>query len=266
VSRHPDFVEAWYPEKRFGGFTNVDGTVAFYSRINAVVDGSSIVLDLGCGRGAAAEDPVPWRRHLQTLRGRCARVIGADVDAAAAANPLIDEFHLIVDGRLPLGDESIDVCYSDYVLEHVEDVDAFFAECARVLKPGGHLFIRTPNMWSYMGVASRLVPDRLHARVLHRIQPGRRKDDVYPTVYRCNSRRKLQRALEKHGFVSVVQTHDAEPAYLAFSRVLYILGVLHQRYAPRAMRQTLFAFATKQSRSNSPHPSSHFAERPARTV
>jgi SAM-dependent methyltransferase len=246
-----DPVDTWYPERRYGGFTHVDGTVAFYSRINGVVGESSVVLDLGCGRGAAAEDPVPWRRHLQTFRGRCARVIGVDVDEAGSTNPLLDEFHLMTDGRIPLADESVDVCYSDWVLEHVADVDVYFGECARVLKPGGYLFIRTPNVWSYMGVASRLIPSRLHARVLSRVQPDRHESDAFPTLYRCNTRRKLQGALEKHGFDSVVQMHEPEPAYLSFSRALYAAGALYQRLAPRAVRRTLLAMATKQHHGQS---------------
>jgi SAM-dependent methyltransferase len=240
-----ELVDSWYPERRFGGFTHVDGTVAFYSRINAVVDETSIVLDIGCGRGAPSEDPVPWRRDLQNLRGRCARVIGVDVDPAAADNPLVDEFHLMTNGVVPLPDGTIDVCYADFVVEHVTAVDPFFAECARVLKPGGSLFIRTPNVWSYMGVASRLVPDRFHARVLGRLQPTRNTADVFPTVYRCNSRRRLRRALERQHLVCVVQTHEPEPAYLSFSRFFYALGVMYQRYAPRAVRRTLLAYARK---------------------
>lgn len=240
-----ELVDSWYPEKRFGGFTHVDGTVALYSRVNAVIDETSVVLDMGCGRGAAFEDPVAWRRDLQIFRGRCARIIGADVDPSAATNPLIDEFHLIAGGRLPLADESIDVCYADFVVEHVGEVDTFFAECARVLKPGGHLFIRTPNVWSYMGIASRLIPDRFHARALGHLQPTRKREDVFPTIYRCNSRRKLRGALERQRLDCVVQTHEPEPSYLSSSRVFYALGVMYQRYAPRAIRRTLLAYARK---------------------
>jgi len=30
-------METFYPESRFGGFTQIDGTVAFYSRVQALV-------------------------------------------------------------------------------------------------------------------------------------------------------------------------------------------------------------------------------------
>lgn len=238
-------IDKWYPERRFGGFTHVDGTVAFYTRVNSLLEPTSVVLDLGCGRGAAIEDPIPWRRELQIFQGKCARVLGADLDPAASSNPNIDEFHLIEAGRIPLANECIDVCVADFVVEHVEDVNLFFSESARVLKPRGYLCIRTPNVWSYMGVASRLVPTRLHSRALRRLQADRKEDDIFPTVYRCNSVRKLRYALTRHGFEAVVQTQEPEPAYLSFSRFLYALGVFHQRHAPRPFRRMLLAYARK---------------------
>lgn len=241
MNQRPSHLRRWYPEVRFGGFTNVDGTVAFYTRVNSVLDPSFVVLDLGCGRGAAESDRVLWRRGLRQLKGRCDRVIGADVDPTAATNPFIDDFRLIEEGRIPLPDGCVDVCVSDSVVEHVENVDSFFSECARVIRSGGYLFIRTPNIWGYPAIASRVVPHRFHAALVRRTQ-----EDVFPTVYRCNSLRKLRRTLERHGFDSVVQAVEAEPGYLSFSSFLYALGVLHQRYAPSALRDMLFAYARKR--------------------
>ena len=241
---HP--ISRWYPEVSVGGFTHVDATVAFYARISSLLQPSSVVLDVGCGRGAALDDPVPWRRDLQRLKGKCARLIGADVDPDAARNPWIDEFHLIEHDRLPLPDASVDLCFADAVVEHLEDVDVFFSECSRVLRPGGHLLVRTPNMWNYATVATRLIPNRFHARVLARVQPTRKEEDVFPTLYRCNTARRLHRQLERHGMDAVVVPFESEPAYLSFSRGLYALGVLHQRYAPLLFRRTLMAFGTKR--------------------
>ena len=245
MTKHRKLLERWYPEVRFGGFTDVDGMIRFYGRVNAVLDPSFVVLDLGCGRGAAAEDPVRWRRDLRTLKGKCGLVYGADIDPSAAANPLIDSFVLVEDGCVPLPDETIDLCVSDSVLEHVKDVDLFFAECARLIRPGGFLFIRTPNVWNYASLVSRLVPNRLHPRVLSLAQQDRKAEDVFPTFYRCNTVGKLDRALERHAFDAVVTTTDAEPAYLSLSRILYAVGVLHQRYAPAALRGTILVYARK---------------------
>src|SRR5713101_4264375 len=77
-----DLLARFYPEVRFGGYTVVDGTIAFYLRVGALLRSNSVLLDVGSGRGRAAEDPVRVRRELRTFRGRCAKVIGIDVDPA----------------------------------------------------------------------------------------------------------------------------------------------------------------------------------------
>jgi hypothetical protein len=46
------------PESRFSGFTDIDGTVAFYLRVNALATSKDVVLDLDCGQGTYANDPV----------------------------------------------------------------------------------------------------------------------------------------------------------------------------------------------------------------
>ena len=113
--------------------------------------------DLAEFQGLAAQDPVPMRRWLATLRGRARRVIGIDVDPEAAENPLVDEFHQITPGASwPLADASVDLAVSNSVLEHVDDPDLFFSELRRVLRPGGHLCLRTTNVFSYFGLAARL--------------------------------------------------------------------------------------------------------------
>ena len=98
------FKETFYPESRFGGFTDIDGTIAFYLRIAALLEPSFVVLDFGCGRGAYVEDPCPVRRQLRIFQGRVQRVIGIDVDEGAAANPVLDEFHLLTGEAWPLDD------------------------------------------------------------------------------------------------------------------------------------------------------------------
>jgi SAM-dependent methyltransferase len=89
------------------------------------------VLDVGCGRGAFLSDPVETRRDLHVLKGLSRAVIGIDVDPTSEKNQAISEFRLIEGSRWPVGDESIDVCVRDWVLEHVEDPVTFFAECSR---------------------------------------------------------------------------------------------------------------------------------------
>lgn len=245
-----DYRRIYYPESAFGGFTHVDGTIAFYLRVNSLISSSSVVLDVGCGAGAHDRDPVAVRRELQIFKGKCRKVVGLDVDKGAKENPFLDEFRLIENDRWPVDDEIVDVCVCDNVLEHVERPGVFFSECARTIKPGGHLCIRTPNVLSYFGLACRMVPNRHHASVLGKVRDSiREAQDVFPTYYKCNTKRKLKKMFGKHEFVGCVVGHEAEPSYLSFSRFLYFLGVMHQRLAPNVFKMAIFGFGRKSAQS-----------------
>jgi SAM-dependent methyltransferase len=234
----------FYPESAFGGFSDIDGTVAFYSRINALIQPSFRMADFGCGRGAHAEDPITFRRGLTCFKGKVAKVIGLDVDSAGRGNPTVDAFRLLApDGPWPLENKSADLVICDSVLEHLHNPESFFCEAVRVLAPGGYLCIRTPNVLSYVGIASKLVPNEHHKYVLARTQLHRGKDDVFPTLYRCNTVFAVKRQLTMHGFRAAVYGYEAEPSYLHFSKLAYGLGVLHQKLAPGFLRPTIFAFS-----------------------
>src|SRR5690349_7094694 len=71
---------SFYPERAFGGFSDVDGTVTFYTRVNSLIDPAFRIVDFGCGRGAHSEDAVALRRDLRSFKGRVETVIGLDVD------------------------------------------------------------------------------------------------------------------------------------------------------------------------------------------
>lgn len=239
--------ERYYPESLFGGFTDIDGTVAFYLRINSLIEPSFVVLDVGCGRGSFKDDRVSIRKNLRILKGKVSKVIGIDIDPKAQENPFLDEYHHISDDSWPVESNSINLIVCDYVLEHIEDPDQFFLEIKRVLKPGGLLCIRTSNRWSYVAAASILIPNQYHSKVTSVVQNGRKDEDVFPTVYKCNSIRMIRRAMKSIGFECVVYGYEAEPAYLSFSKIAYSLGVFHQKFAPDLIKPVIFAFGKLRS-------------------
>jgi len=245
ISRGTRLLLRFYPETRFGGFTSVDGTVSFYFRVHALTNSDSVVLDVGCGRGEYQDDPVTPRRELRIFKSKVRRVIGIDVDDAGESNPYLDQFRKIVGDRWPIEDASVDVCVCDFVLEHILDADAFFREVSRILRNGGYFCARTPNARGYVAWISRLVPNHLHAEVIAKVQDRRTEEDVFPTVYRCNSIGQLRRQLTRHGFEHHVTTQMAEPSYFNFSSVAYFLGSVFHRYAPQWCGTTIFAFARK---------------------
>ena len=90
------------------------------------------VLDFGCG----SEPYAP----LFTSRG--ARYTGADFGTGAAVT--VDQ-----DGHVDAPDGAFDAVVSFQVLEHVRDLDTYFAEARRVLRPGGRLLLSTHGSWFY---------------------------------------------------------------------------------------------------------------------
>ncbi len=151
-----------------------DSAHVFFVSAQALAAHAKLVVEVGCGRGAAVEldqPGGPW----QDLRGPGRTVIGIDIEDAGTANPVIDEFRLIGDdGRWPLDDASVDLAVSDYVLEHVTDPEAFVKELARVLRPGGTFVGRTVSRRSLLSVVARVVPNERHAGAVAHLQPGPR--------------------------------------------------------------------------------------------
>ncbi len=111
-----------------------------------VLDGAARplnVADVGCGAGSQA--------HLWAAQGH--QAFGVDINAAlvalarrrAAAAGLDIVFDVATANALPWPDQSMDVCILPELLEHVADWRGCIAECLRVLRPGGALYISTTN-------------------------------------------------------------------------------------------------------------------------
>ncbi len=236
-----------YPEAAVGGFSRLDGSIEFYTRVNALVDEKSRVLDFGAGRGQWALEPSPeMSRRLRHLKGRVAEVVGSDVDPVVMTNPTLDTAVVVELGApLPFQDDSFDLVIADHVLEHVDADDAQSAadDIMRVIKPGGWLAARTPNKWGMIGVGARLVPNKQHAKVLSRLQPGRKAEDVFPTRYAMNSRKRLRTLFAGHALH--VYGHTSEPTYFGHSPTAWYLAAGLGRLTPPKLAPTLMVFVRK---------------------
>jgi SAM-dependent methyltransferase len=95
------------------------------------------LLDVGCANG----------EYLLQMRALGWEVEGVETDPQAVA--LAREAGLVVrqgllEGVFPA--RSFDVVTLGHVIEHAHDPAAMLAECARVLRPGGLLWLATPNL------------------------------------------------------------------------------------------------------------------------
>ncbi len=103
------------------------------------------LLNVGCGTGGANGG----------ARGAGVRPVGADADAEATAICALKRqgsgggFVRAAAERLPFPDGSFDVVYCFSPIEHVESVEQTGAEMVRVARPGGPVYVHTPNAWSW---------------------------------------------------------------------------------------------------------------------
>lgn len=238
-----------YPEINAGGFSRVDGTIAFYTRVNALLRPEMTVLDIGAGRGQQLlETAVPYRSALARLQGKVSKVVGADVDGAVLDNPFLDEAHIIrPDAALPFPDGSFDLVMADWVLEHVAEPGLFASEVHRVLKPGGWFCARTPNRWGMTGIATNIIPNSWHVRLLKTLQPGREAVDVFPTVYGLNTRGKLRRHFPPSLWEHASFIGNAEPPYVQRSTAATVAVNLAWRLLPNFFYTVLNVFVRKKA-------------------
>ena len=246
------FINELHPESNIDGFTQDNGTVKFYTFVRAAIlrTNASEILDYGAGRGQLLTEDVAkislFRRQLCDLRASGARVTACDVDPVVATHPAShQQVQIEANQPLPFLDNQFDVIVSDWTFEHIDDPAFAAAELTRVLKPGGYLCARTPNATGYIRVCSQLVPNRLHKSVLKGAQPNRREEDVFPTFYRMNSARALNRLFPRFNRYFIFDFGD--PAYHFGSRWIYRAFLVMHWMLPSLCAPVLYAYMQKQS-------------------
>jgi SAM-dependent methyltransferase len=243
-------ISSYYPEFNISGYTSVDGTVEFYSRVNSLVDTSMSVLDFGAGRAAWYEDDCcNYRKTLRYIKGKVKNVVGCDVDDAIYENRSVDEKVVIkVGDPLPFEDESFNLIIADYTFEHIANPKDVANEFGRILKSGGWICARTPNKYSYISLATRLINNRYHKNILKYAQPGRKAVDVFPTVFKLNTKKDLDRHFPEEQFHNYTYHYEAEPSYYFGNKYLFLMMTTLNELVPSALSSSLFVFLKKKTK------------------
>jgi SAM-dependent methyltransferase len=121
------------------------------------------VLDAGCGGGGM---PLSFAEEAAAVVGIDLVNRFGDAGVRLAAERGRANLHFAqADGQwLPFPDRAFDWVFSHAVIEHVADAARYLAECARVLRPGGRMYLSTAPYLSFAGAhLPRLkVPVPLH--------------------------------------------------------------------------------------------------------
>jgi SAM-dependent methyltransferase len=230
---------------RIGGFSENDGTIDFYLRVNTLINSDSVVLDMGAGRASWFEDDkCELRKSTRLIKGKVKSVIAIDLDDAVMENLASDQqLVLSGSGEADVPDNSVDVVVCDYVLEHVDNVDEFYYFINRVLKPNGWFCARTPHKFSYVAIFASLIRNKSHAKALSYIQPTRKEIDVFPTVYKLNSFYDIGKYFS--GWSSKSFIYRTEPAYYFGNKFIYNIIAFIHRILPAFFVGNLFVFLKK---------------------
>ena len=208
----------------------VDEHRRFDALIRSYLRPEIAALDAGAGRGLMY--PYDYREIV-------GRMAGADEDPAVMNNTNLSEAAVADLAHLPYEDGEFDLVFSKYVFEHLERPLAVMRELRRVMKADGHLLIHTPNRWHYVAMVATVTPTSFHA--WFNAKRGRVDADTFPTRYRANDRRTLQRLAEASGFrIDRFDILETKPDYLAFHPMAYQAGILYERIVNRWPRLTPF--------------------------
>lgn len=180
------------------------GEAGIQKRLDALsgltrIAGASL-LDVGCGNGVYTTRLAEAFDRVEAIDVEPDRL--ADFRTAIAGTPLADKVRIqqMDASQMDFDDASFDVVTAIEVVEHIPDLDGAVAEIRRVLRPGGHFLITTPNRWFPLETHGVLIGKRRLSPVsapfvtwcppLHR-----RVSDA-----RAFTRGELVRLLGRHGF------------------------------------------------------------------
>jgi ubiquinone/menaquinone biosynthesis C-methylase UbiE len=169
-------------------------------------------LDLGAGtslhRGFNVKGQPKTIPEPEELAARASCLIGCDVvEEHLKANKLLTGYRVCRGESLPFEEGSFDLVTANMVLEHLTDPVAVFREAQRVLAPGGRFIAITPHKnHPIVWVASIALHPRWRSWFA-RLLDHRPAEHVFPTVYKANTVRAIERLAATVGLD--VQTAEA---------------------------------------------------------
>jgi SAM-dependent methyltransferase len=207
--------------------------------------GVEVVLDVGGGKACAYADqrPPQWT----------GRVIALDIAIEELAVNDTAEDKIIADGvrGLPFRAASIDLITSRSVLEHLNNLEAFVEEAARVLRPGGYFVHWIPCRYAPFAVVNRLLPNWLGKRLVHFTDPASVGICGFPAVYdRCYPAA-LRQLLARHGFsIEELTPSYFQARYYAFFAPLFLISTAYELAVQALGIETLCAHMLVVARRN----------------
>jgi hypothetical protein len=107
----------------------------------------------------------------------------------------------------------------------------------------------------YVSIFARLIRNSKHVKVLRLVQPKRQSCDVFPTAYKMNSLRKVQKLFPDWANYSYIHTSD--PQYFFGSRSIYRLCQFLHALLPSSVAGNVFIFLRSEPDAVADQPTAH---------
>ena len=128
----------------------------------------------------------------------------------------------------PFREGSVDLIVSRSVVEHLYDNTAFFANCARVLRPGGTMIHTFPCKLAPFSLLNRMLPNRVTKRLIAYFYPEWADECGFVAYYDFCQFRQIRDILCKNGFIiHKFEFRYYQSIYFDFFFPLYILMLLY---------------------------------------
>jgi SAM-dependent methyltransferase len=178
-------------------------------------------LDAGCGIDA------PLTRKF----GQQIPTIGIDLCRGLPADLPVVTGDL---SKLPFQDGTFSLIFSRSVFEHLTSPDEVLEEFYRVLRPNGVVVILTPNRFDYSSLVAAITPQWFHEWFVRKVYDSA-SYDTFPTVYRANTPGFFRAITKgaKRWKIKRISGVRHYPANLAFSRMLFRIGILYDWFIAR---------------------------------
>jgi 2-polyprenyl-3-methyl-5-hydroxy-6-metoxy-1,4-benzoquinol methylase len=183
---------------RFGYYS---GEARYEATVDGLVSEGCAWLDVGGGKAL-----FPYNKPLSaTLSQRCAFLVGVDPSGNIDDNPYVHQRAKCTIEEYK-GEQKFELATLRMVAEHIQEPRAAVESLARLIKPGGKVVVFTPNRWSPVSVAASIIPFRLHQPITSLLW-GTKEEDVFPTVYKMNTRSRLRTLFDEAGFHEIAFAH-----------------------------------------------------------
>jgi len=198
-----------------------DSVSIFKEILEQNITEDTTILDAGCG----------FSNMLTSEYNKAKRVIGVDVsEEFLSKNPILNEKIVANLESIPqVKSNSIDLIISSWVFEHLERPKKVFLEFSRVLRKGGKIVFITPNVWNYVVILNRIIPEKLRLKVVKKMNK-KLVTDPMPTFYRANSKRVIEKLTETYGLKLEKLILNGDPTYVAINRLFFWIGVFIEAF------------------------------------